>query len=504
MTDKKMKIGLNVHDDAVLKDEPRFTLTIEDGCADYAVCHVDPQRFTLAESLERAKKLAGRFAEKGMDFIANFEFQNFDPVSEDKDGNKWANRPDGTHLLDIPREYIAALSSKNNLLGVMYDEFEHAIINRNLSIELDSKFRNKLSVFPLFNGKDALKQGELLTSQLVDYAKGLKEKGAKSIYGEHVFPVLFHKFANAGITPNFKSQKESHSTVQYAVAAGAAIQYGTELSNCVDCWYRLTNPGHSAEEMYNNLKFAYYAGVNRVYVESSSVMVNDGALTSHGEKFREFCKEYKGKEREYDVHDLTPEIGIIRYDDSFWGQSDPVMWKRMLFGNKKIKPDSRNREYIKALHIITHGESGINGLSWDRISPWSLRNHRSFTTMNSTVVFDGDVDKKHLSSLKLCFLCGIHISRETLKAVEELVRENGLTVVTSKRFVPDSLACRVSGSYSEITDGKGKWIVVGGFRNCRMKKEVRPFLGNKNEIRLTFGDKTVVMNISDNGDEISL
>lgn len=504
MLEKIMKIGLNVFDGDVLEDKSPFKLTIGDGAADYAVCHVDPQRFTLGESIEKAKKLAEKFKKTGIDFIANFEFQNFDMKSESVDGYKWAERPDGTHLLNIPGEYLKALSSGGNLIGIMYDEFEHVIANRNLSLEIAAKLLKRFPAFPLFNGRDALKQGELLSSQIREFAAGLKEKGAKNIYGEHVFPILFHKFASSGITPNFKSQKESYSNVQHAIAAGAALQYGTELSNCVDCWYRLTNPGHSAEEMYNNLKFAYYAGVNRVYVESSAVMVKDNKLTAHGEKFRQFCKEYKGKERDWDVHDYTPEIGIVRYDDTFWGQCDPVMWKRMLFGNSKVKPDYRCREYLKAFHLITHGETCINGLSWGRISPWSIKPHRSFASMNSTAVFDEKADEKCLASLKLCFLCGISISEETIKNVEKAVEENGLTVVTTQRFIPASVACKVKGRYCEIAEGKGKWIVVRSFRDPRLKTAVKPYIGNKNEIRLTFGEKEIKFKISDDGNAITL
>ena len=47
--------------------------------------------------------------------------------------------------------------------------------------------------------------------------------------------------------PNFKSMKESCTNLTFAVAAGAALEYGTELWTCVDLWYRQSFPGHSAE-----------------------------------------------------------------------------------------------------------------------------------------------------------------------------------------------------------------------------------------------------------------
>ena len=45
---------------------------------------------------------------------------------------------------------------------------------------------------------------------------------AKQFAGEHVFPVLYHIFASCGITPNFKSQKESFSNIQQNTPSSAA------------------------------------------------------------------------------------------------------------------------------------------------------------------------------------------------------------------------------------------------------------------------------------------
>lgn len=501
---KKMKIGFNTFENNVIESDPSYALPSENGKnIDYVVCHFDPNRRNFEDACENAEKAAQRLAEDGVEFIANFEFQNFDAESKSPDGYDWANRPDGTHLLNIPEKYIGALSKAGNLVGLMYDEFEHVIINSNLSITLASKFKKVLPAFPLSKSKDPVEQGELLSRQLGDFFADLKKKGAPALYGEHVFPVLFHKFAENGITPNFKSQKESVSNIQYAVASGAALQYGTELSNCVDLWFRMTNPGHSADEMYNNLVFSYLAGSNRVYVESSHAFVDrreDGAqLNDYGKAFVRFAKEYKGKEREYDVHDLTPEIGIIRYDDTFWGQNDPLVWRKILFGNRRIKPDSRSREYIRVLRILTHGESGKYGLSWDGVYPWSLKAHRSFVSLNSTAVFDGNVRKNTLASLKLCFLCGIHISSETLADVSELVRENGLTAVTPLRFAPDHIRAKAKGRFSEISDGKGKWIVIRSYGSRRLKKSVMPFAGEKGKITLNFSGKTVVLKLDPDG-----
>ena len=502
MENKTMKIGVNTHFDRVRDDDAQYECVKD--YVDFLVCHTDPQGTSLAEAVENTRKAVDTLEKAGIGYVANFEFQNFVHDVTAPDGTEWALNTDTLHRLVIPDEYIKMLTSGEHSEGIMYDEFEHAIINQNLSIILASKGKVKKSVFPLSESEDPVEQGELLSKQLADYAAEMKNRGAKRLMGEHVFPVLFHTFARNGITPNFKSQKESVSDIQFAIASGAALEYGIELWNCVDCWYRLTNPGHSADEMYNNLMFAYYAGVNNVYVVSTGVFTQNGERFEYGRKFREFSVKFRGARRKYDIHDFRPETGIIRYDDTYWGQGDPMLWRYMLFGNKKIKPTKKSKEYVKVFSLITHGETSKGSYSWNKISPYALRKHRSFMTMNSTAVFDDRVKKETLKSLKLCFLTGISISDETLGAVAELVRENGLTVVTPKRFAPQEILKNAKGSYSEIRDGKGVWIVTDKIAGARVKKRIAPFLGNKGEIRLTFENNTVTMKISPDGNALSV
>lgn len=509
MNDKKMRIGVNANARAVFGKAPGFELTVNGGKGvDFVVCHHDTINQPVAKSCEEAERLAQLFREKNIDFISNHEDLNFNYEAKTPDGFDWANdNGDGTHRMKLPDEYVQALNKEGNCLGIMYDEFEHVIINRNISILLAGKFRKEWDKPAFLNsvGSDVVTQGELLSRQLNEYAAKIKSQGAKMLVGEHVYPVLFHTFARNGITPNFKSQKESFSNIQFAIAAGAAMQYNTPLYNCVDCWYRLTNPGHSAEEMYYNLVFAYLAGVNNVYVESISVFTEKGKdgierLSSHGKQFGRFSAQFRGRERDYDVQDYTPEIGIIRYDDTFWGQGyENFVWKNMLFGNPAIKTDKKSKEYVKVFNLLTHGATGNRSLSWGSIEPHSLTAHRSFAPMNSPVVFDDRVTKDKLKSLKLCFLCGHHISSDTLKAVRELVRENGLTVVTTDRFAPLYISMKCTGGRNEVKDGKGSWIIVDDFASSGLKKRLKPFLGKKDEIVLRFGEKTVKMKLHKNG-----
>lgn len=501
--DKKLKIGYHTDERSGYKNDICFYGPAkEGGGVDYILCHFDPYLDkTLAENCENVKKNAQSIKDLGATYIANFEFQNFIYDCKTSDGYDFANHPDGSHRIEIPREYYDALDSAGNLDGIMYDELEHCILNRNFSIAMSSKFKTDAPVFPT-DADTFDEQEKLLEKQLSDYADSLRALGAKTLSGEHVLPVMFHLFARNGIIPNFKSQKESFSNVQFAVAAGASLQYGVPLWNCVDLWYRMTYPGHSANEMYHNLVFAYLCGVNRVYVESSSRFYKDGKITEYGEAFNRFTSEYRGKDRSYDIADFTPEIGIIRCDDTFWGQGvTPIPWKGMLFGNPKIKIGKASREYVYVFNILTHGFTGNGGICADRIEPRSLKKHRSFVPMNNVAVFDDMVRGDKLKTLKLCFLCGEHISAETLKDVEKAVSD-GLTVVTTKKYVPKNIA--VSRAYTEVNYGNGKWIIVDDFRNKTLKKSLAPFIGSKDEMVYKFGDKTIRMKISQDGESFTL
>ncbi len=509
MENKKLLIGYNNFEGHCLADFPDFFEPARKcGGVDFITCHADQGTEPIPEQLEKAKLTAAKLKELCDDFIVNFEGSNFERDIVTADGHDWANREDGTHRVILPDGFLDAMNSEGTLAAMMYDEFEHTIINRNLSIRMAKK--GDLPVFPVNGDGDLDAAAETLDAQLREYVAELKAKGAPAVVGEHVFPVLFHRFAANGIIPNFKSQKESISNVQFAIAAGAALEYGTPLFNCVDLWYRMTFPGHSPEEMYNNLKFAYYAGVNRVYVEASSGFYSKNAagqqeFNRHGELYTQFVKEYRGKERAYDVQDYRPEIGVIRMDDSFWGQGKCFgFWRGILFGDPSLKIKKENKEFVHIMNLITHGATGNGGLALSKIEAHSLLPHISFAPMNGAAVFDEKVGKDKLESLKLCFLCGHKISEKTLDTVKELVRENGLTVVTTGRLLDAQLYAKVNSDFCEIKDGEGVWIVVNDFRSSKLKKRVRGFLGADDEIRLPFTTGTVRLKIKDKGNAIDI
>ena len=501
MTDKNMKLGLNVFERQMLEDQPEYNLPLSCG-ADFIFCHTTPEKLDFPDEYEKASRLSALAAERGAGLVADFEFQNVAKSFPGSGGGDWCAAPDGGHRLCPDPVFIRALNGSGNLWGIAYDEFEYAVSTRNLSQWWGNKLRFGAPVFPPLRTRDALTQGEAFGAALTEYVKEIKAAGAPLFAGEHVFPILFHTFARAGMIPNFKSMKESRTNLAFAVAAGAALQYGTELWTCVDLWFRQSFPGHSARELYHNLIFAYLAGVSRAYVESSPGLVKDGVLNDRGAAFLRFVKEYRGKERTYDVLDYRPEIGVIRYDDTYWGQN--FFWDHGLFGNPRVRPDGRSREWIKAVDAVTFGESGRASFNLNRIDHTLFDRHRSFCSMNALAVFDDRVRRGTLASLKLAFLCGIHISRETLDDVASLVKENGLTVVTPPRFLPERLRLPANGGPARVRDGKGEWIVTKDFSARGLRRLTEPFCGEPGYIRLPFSDREIVLRISADGETFGI
>ncbi len=495
-----MQIGLNVFWDKT-DFQPHSKVMLTSGVRlDFAVCHLNAVNKSPDNVCSIAESISDRFHALGLPYIANFEQANFARDCKGPDGFEWANHSDGTHRMVFPERMLKVLNKNGNLLGIIYDEFEHMIINRNAGIGINAK----LNVFPLPENPSVLNDGKELIRNLKPYVAKIKSGGVIQFAGEHVFPVLYHLFAACGITPNFKSQKESFSNVQYAIASGAALEYDTELWNCVDMWFMRRHPGHSAEEMYNNLVFAYESGVSKVYVESSAAMVDGGSINEYGREFIRFTHEYQGKPRSFEISDLRPTMAVIRYDDTYWGQSGILLWKRILFGDERLKPGRKQREYLHVFHMLTHGETCKGGINWGRFTLWSLRRHRSFASLGSVCVFDENVRSPKLESLKLCFLCGEYISEETLKDVGSLVKNNGLVAVSTRRFLPSHIQSRSLRSVDVVSHGKGKWIIVRSFKSARLRKLLSHQLGNAGEIKLCFRDHERLLSISQDGNAFTV
>lgn len=472
---------------------------------DFIVHHIRPDK-TVAEEVEFAKNMAAKFDKHHIEFIPNCETANWRADFAGPDGFDWATGPEGSHRFRFPKEVMDAYAASPMFAGVLYDEAEHCIINRNLSLTHQNK-NIDMPFFPDRPDFDIQQTSRHIYECSLALLNECKTNGAKRVLGEHVFPVLLHTFAKAGITPNYKQQKEGWSNIFAACAMGAAKQYNTELWTCIDLWFGLLYPGHSPKEMEYNLRYAFLIGVDRAYVESCKdfyAMPNKDELqlTEYGEAFKRFSTVYlKENNRNYTHRDFEPLIAIIHFDDGDWGQTDDWVWKAMLLGNKNLKPDDATHEWLRAWHTISHGNTKVESLYWGRMEAYAETPHRSFAPVNSPIVYDETVKKELLESLKLCFLCGVFISDETLADVATLVKENGLTVVTSKRFAPKHIVSEHHGEFTEITDGNGRWIITDDMASDAVKVAVAPLLGENDKMTYRFKcGKTICLKIAEDGD----
>ncbi len=495
---------------------------------DFVVYHYRGPKGTISEETQRLGKLGNSFNEKGLKVVVNVECGNFSKNMTSTDGVSWVNQPGNLHLFKFPPEVLKSLTRSSAVWGVLYDELEHSQITRNLSITLRNPGVELVSLAET-NGMDFKSADKAVYEGAKSLANECKGYGSQNVFTEHVWPVLFHNFARAGIIPVYKQMKENWSNVWAACAMGACLQYHTELWTCIDFWNHNTFPGHSARELWGNLLFAYWAGVDKAYVESIGKHTygidaqGQIQLKERGETLSRFAKEYlPNNPRPYSFRDYEPEIAIIRFDDTEWGQSKNtwcdvdltekegaqkirLYWKDWLFGAYNLNTSAESEEWIKAWHTITHGMVKKESLSWNAGNCYKDVPHRSFAPANSPIVFDDQVTKEHLKTVKLAFLCGLFISDQTKKDVNALVKNNGLVVVSSSRFAPKKLADSYSGGTKEFNYGKGKWIITDDMAGNELKKLVKPFLGKDDEIVCRFkGNRKIILKISPDGNELNI
>ena len=523
-TTKNFYLGIDNSGDKCKPGEFFNPVAMDSLGVDFVVYHYRGPEGTVADEAKKMEKLGNDFQKANLKVVVNVECGNWDLDMKSTDGYEWVSQPDNLHLFKFPPQVLKSLNQSDAVWGIQYDELEHSQITRNLSITINHPGVELVSLAEP-TGMDFKSADEAVCKGAKSLVDECQSYGTRQVLGEHVWPALFHNFARAGITPVYKQMKENWSNVWAACAMGASLQYKQELWACLDFWHYNTFPGHSAEELWGNLLFAYWAGVDKAYVESIGkhtyeIKNNDSnniRLMERGEVLSRFAKEYvPNHPRPYTFRDFEPEIAIIRFDDTEWGQGPNTYctvdyhgeklnfyWKDWLFGAYNLNTSSASEEWLKAWHTITHGMVKKESLSWNAGNVYAGMDYRCFAPANSPVVFDDTVTKEYLKSVKLAFLCGLYISENTLQDVTSLVRKNGLVVVTSKRFAPKKFVKQYTTGTKEFKDGKGKWIITDDMVGDEVKKDVSPFLGNDDEIVLRFKkNRKVTMQISSDGKEL--
>jgi len=511
---KNFFIGLDIANDEFTSQRFFGSSAMDSLQLDFVIYHYKPKG-TLDEEIEKLNKLENDFNKKNTKIILNLEVGNWNLDLKSKDGFEYVAQPNGLHVFKFSPKVLSNINKSNGIWGIQYDEIEHCQINRNLSITIDHRDK-ELPGFAETTGMTFKEADNAIYKEAKSLVDTYKSYGFKYVIGEHVWPVLFNNFARAGITPVYKQMKENWSNVMGACAVGASLQYNQELWSCLDFWYYNTYPGHTSQELWANLLFAYWFGVDKAYIESIASFSDDGTMNfnDNGKTFMRFINEYvPNHPRSYTFRDYKPEIAIVRFDDTEWGQGSNCYlyavldgqnitynWTDRLFGAYNLKTSPASEEWLKAWNTITHNEVDKRSLSWGASNIYGDRPYKCFAPMNSVAVFDNTVSKKHLDSTKLIFLCGLFISDSTLNDIKSLLQEKNLSVVSSNRFAPKELVDKYSGGTKSFKYGKGHWIITDDMASKKVKDAVKPFLGNDNEIVLKFkGNKTVSFEISKDG-----
>lgn len=410
---------------------------------------------------------------------------------------------------DIPEECVERALNTGYLMGLFYDETEHLQLHPDVySQNQPEEYRNKPPVHQWTptegKGLDEIEYDveKAVRARVESYAGGIP------LYSEQVFPVMYHTLARGGMNPCPKVLKEEFQSLQLVTALGAAKQYNRRMGICIDLWgpdvgnwfTRLwAFPGHSPAEYKSALEMAYLMGPDFMFTENIDPLAVYTGLefknTEFGDVFEEFIKKFTAENPIHYKHDMiTPDIAVIRADDTDWSESGGF-GGRGLYGSLELKGDYKTRSVFKVFHLLSHGKIPSNGISFwlpqfrfptggferteENVKTLPLVHgvdadpseyiHSLFYPMNNVAVFDERADDETLGHPKLIFLSGSRMTDRCIKAVRRRVQD-GAVCIAAKWLVPEELGC-------SRCDGKGKWIVTDDFLDPELMNHIESFIG---------------------------
>jgi len=437
-------------------------------------------------------------AERGHRFLINQE----NSTSSKQPGDPALYRKPGG-FFQPPRDYVQRCLATPRFLGFCFDECEHWICNGN-SVTGGGPFA------PHFydaegDTLDEAYAGNLQNLQTLmgrvfpGFAERAHRPGQTPVVGtENVFPDLQHLFARAGLVQMPKLLKETITPVALAMAMGAARQYGVQHWTSVDLWGLPGYPGHSPEELRSALLISYWTGAERTYIENFSYQGSlfqekDGRaeLSAYGRVAREFIRGYLPQHpRAIRFADFAPEVVIVRFPDSDWGQENPGPWiRRNLYGASNLVPDDETRYWLKVWHVIAHGTIPTTALNFN--TPLGIPYRVPFPANNVAVYDHTAADPELYRGVRLVFLVGKRLEPQCLATLLGLA-EKGLTVVATSRLAPGGMTSEGPDGYTVHPSGTGRWIVTDDVTLPAVRQRLASYLGRADELRYVFGNTEVV------------
>ncbi|MCC6729983.1 MAG: hypothetical protein IT208_11660 [Chthonomonadales bacterium] len=471
--------------DLFYADSPALLMGLRDLGVSFLQFHIEPAQLDngeLDEILAFCRATRTRFA-------LNNESSNWGPGAPRADGANPFDAPGGCHRWDIEPAALRRAAATGLFEGVVYDEGEHMQLCRNYYSGLSEPVHRKPYLVET-TGMSLPAAYAAFTEAAASVARRNREAGARMLV-ESVFPVLWHPLARAGVTLCPKLLKEDIHPVVLAMALGAANQYGADLWFSPDLWHTDQLPGHSAHEYGEALRLAHRAGVDNVYTEFVTCLTRySGAqyeVTAYGATLRDHIRRWlPAHPRAYTFRDYAPEVVIVRFPDSDWGQASGSYWNT-LYGAENLRSTPETREWLQVWSLLTGGASqpgavNTNSGIYDRLS-WQFT-----VPCASTAVYDHRVGRGLSASARLLFLCGIALTDETLVAARERVRA-GAVCFAPARLCPSDVCASAAKLPIRVADGRGAWVVVAGFRREDLGPYARLIPAPGRAMRLRFDAK---------------
>ncbi len=460
----------------------------------------DQPTFGLTLDAEHAARKAGEFGVQFCDLHFGGREEGLIPVLDacDRQGTQYALNFEKAPIGWTPSDALRRqLEGRPGFLGFVLDEADHMQINAHWPV-IDYYGYNDEHYLAETEGMDLLSAREAVLDALCQRNEACRVSGKPAIT-EHLFPVLQHTAARAGLNISPKILKETCGPIMLAVAMGAARQYGVEFWIDVDYWWHNETIGHSAERFRSALLLAYWSGADRIYVEGGAAYSNHHPVGQQIESaYREFVRDYvPAHPRPYTWRDFQPQIGIVRFDDTCFDERQKYLgeFPGPLYGHFAARPE--NIEWLNIWSLLSHGFVRTDSASHQ----WEARRFGSrtlFAPLHNVAVYDHEVSYDTLAGLSLIFLSGVIISPQTLVAVQRCVKE-GATCVLPPRLAPTGSGFEKISAITSVPDGKGCWLVVpefyrlhyecfcGGPVNLTLRKVLKPLIGDGDHLAYSFG-----------------
>lgn len=463
--------------------------------------------FGITAGAQEAVERAGQFGVDFVDLHFGRREETLPAALENCDAHaiRYILNFEGAPIGWTPRQELCQdLTRRPGFLGFMLDEADHMQINAHWPVidyygYEDKHFLAETEALDL----NAARQAVLEALRQRNNACALAGKPAAV---EFLFPVMMHTAARAGLNLSPKILKETCGPAMLAVAMGAARQYGVDFWIDVDYWWHNETLGHPVERFRSALLLAYWSGASQIYVEGGAQWSQGHPLGGQIEAaYREFLYDYvPAHPRPYDWRDFTPEIGILRYDDTCFDERQKYLgeYPGPLYGH--FPAQAENTEWLNIWSLLSHGFVRTDSVSHQ----WEARRFGSrtlFVPLNNVAVYDHEVGYETLKGLKLIFLSGVMLSQKTLAAVQLCVQE-GATCVLPPRLAPETSGFQSIQEPTLVSDHAGRWLVVPEYYRLHyecffagpalplLRETLRDLIGDGDHLLYRFGERQVRFN----------